>query len=128
MYGTKNGLVLDHDQDTLIRLPGKRLPSYAEKFVAPVALARQQLGNVLINLKSFLRSDFHMKSGMNFLIRSFYQAIIDNTPDPIPHEEILLTARIMDTIFAQLNSARGHAEKSSLIQATSIPLQPSVQS
>jgi hypothetical protein len=110
VYGTQNGLLLDHDQETLIRLPGTRLPSYAEKFVSPVALARQQLGNVLINLKTFLRSDFHMKSGMNFLIKSFYQAIIDNTPDPIPHKEILLTARVMDTIFTQLNSQRSPVE------------------
>lgn len=106
IYGTQNGLVLDHDQETLIRLPGRRLPSYSEMFVSPVTLSLQQIGNVLINLKTFLRSDFHMKSGMNFLIKSFYQAIIDNTPDPIPHREILLTARIMDTIFAQLNSSR----------------------
>jgi|SRR6185437_8745864 len=110
IYGTQNGLFLDHDQETLIRLPGRRLPSYAEMFVSPVELAQQQLGNVLINLKMFLRSDFHMKSGMGFLIKSFYRAIVDNTPDPIPHREILLTARIMDTIFAQLNSARSQGE------------------
>jgi predicted dehydrogenase len=104
IYGQKNGLLLDHDQETLIRLPGKRLTSYAEKFIPPVRIARQELGNVLTNVRTFLRSDFHMKSGMKYLIESFYRSIQAGAPDPIPHSEILLTARIMDTIFAQLNT------------------------
>jgi predicted dehydrogenase len=110
IYGTENGLVLDHDQETLIRLPGKRLPSYAEKIIPPVGIARQQLGNVLTNLRTLLRSDFHMKSGMKFLIESFYRSIQESAPDPIPHSEILLTTRIMDMIFDQLNVQRGHPD------------------
>jgi len=111
VYGSKNGLLLDHDQETLIRLPGKRLPSYAEKFIPPVMIARQHLGNVAINLRTFLRSDFHMKSGMKYLIESFYRSIEDGTPDPIPHREILLTTRIMDMIFNQVSPTpkRAHA-------------------
>ena len=109
IYGEKNGLLLDHDQETLIRLRGKRLPSYAEKFVPPFGIARQQLGNVLTNLRTFLRSDFHMKSGMKYLIESFYKSILENTPGPIRQEEILLTVRIMDQIFAQL---QGHESQS----------------
>src|SRR2546426_262027 len=41
VYGTKNGLILDQDEETLIKLPGARLPSYAEKFIPPVGTARQ---------------------------------------------------------------------------------------
>ena len=108
IYGGKNGLLLDHDQETLIRLRGNRLPSYAEKFISPVGIARQQLGNILTNLRTFLRSDFHMKSGMKYLIESFYRSILENTPEPIRYEEILLTARIMDEIFAQLGT-RGYS-------------------
>jgi predicted dehydrogenase len=110
IYGEKNGLLLDHDQETLIHMRGKRLPSYAEKFVPPLGIARQQLGNVLVNLRSFLRSDFHMKSGMKYLIESFYRSIQEGAPDPIPYSQILLTTRIMDTIFAQLNAQRQCAE------------------
>lgn len=106
IYGSKNGLLLDHDQETLIRLTGKRLPSYAEKFIPPVVMARQHLANVTTNLRTFLRSDFHMKSGMKYLIESFYHSIEKGTPDPIPHREILLTTRIMDIIFGQLKTRR----------------------
>jgi predicted dehydrogenase len=104
MYGSENGLILDHDDETLIKLRGGRYKSYAEKFVPPVQFAAQYVGNLRGNLSKFLARDFHMKSGMKFLIESFYQSIIEGTPLPISYREILLTARIMDEIFAQLNA------------------------
>jgi predicted dehydrogenase len=103
MYGPKNGLVLDQDQETLIRLRGAHYKSYAEKFVPPLVVAGQYLRNVTTNLQTFLGNDFHMKSGMKYLIESFYRSITEGTPLPIPYREILLVARIMDSIFAQLN-------------------------
>ncbi|MGA9505943.1 MAG: hypothetical protein WBV31_15985, partial [Terriglobales bacterium] len=109
LYGPKNGLLLDLHQETVIKLRGGRYKSYAEKFVPPVTLAGQYLVNLKTNLGSFLANDFHMKSGMKYLIESFYRSIRENTPLPISYREILLTARIMDDIFAQLNRepARG---------------------
>ena len=103
MYGTKNGLILDQNAETLVRLRGQRYTSYAEKFIPPVTFAREYMGNLATNLKTFLAMDFHMKSGMKFLIESFYRSIAEGAPDPIPQREILLTAKIMDAIFAQLN-------------------------
>ena len=43
-----------------------------------------------------------MKSGMKYLIESFYRSISEGDPLPIPYREILLTAKIMDEIFEQL--------------------------
>ncbi|PYM24369.1 MAG: gfo/Idh/MocA family oxidoreductase [Candidatus Rokuibacteriota bacterium] len=102
VYGPKNGLVLDQDQETLITLRGGRFKSYMEKFVPPVILAGQHLGNVITNGRTFLARDFHMKAGMKYLIEAFYRAIVRGTPVPIPYREILLTARIMDAIFDQI--------------------------
>jgi predicted dehydrogenase len=110
IYGDKNGLVLDQDQETLIRLRGKRFVSYAEKFIPPLSFGRQYLENLATNVRSFLARDFHMKSGMKYLIESFYRAIQEGAPDPIPHSEILLTTRIMDTIFAQLDVQRSQVQ------------------
>lgn len=108
IYGEQNGLVLDQDHETLIKLRGARFTSYAEKFVPPVLMARQYLQNVTTNLGTFLARDFHMKSGMKFLIESFYRSIVEDGPLPIPYHEIILTAKIMDSIFEQLhNRARG---------------------
>ena len=58
----------------------------------------------------FLAQDFHMKSGMKYLIESFYRSIVDGAPDPIPHSEIFLAGRIMDMIFAQLRAQQQHVE------------------
>jgi predicted dehydrogenase len=102
VYGPKNGLILDQDQETLIRLRGTRYKSYAEKFVPPLDAAKQNLGNVATNLETFLENDFHMKAGMKSLIESFYECIRQNSPPPIPYREISLTAKIMESIFKQL--------------------------
>jgi len=104
VYGDKNGLELDQDQETLIKLRGERYKSYAEKFIPPLQFAAQYLENFKINAGSFLGRDFHMKAGMKYLIESFYQSIVNDSPVPIPYREILLTARIMDAIFLQLKA------------------------
>jgi len=106
IYGSKNGLVLDHDQETLIRLHGARLKSYAEKFVPSLVAAAQYVGNFLKNMRIFMARDLHMKAGMKYLIESFYRSIAEDTPLPISYREILLTTRIMDSIFEQLDAKR----------------------
>ncbi len=114
IFGDKNGLELDQDQETVIKVRGERYKSYVEKFVPPLQYAAQYLKNFEVNAGSFLGRDFHMKAGMKYLIESFYQAIVNNSPVPIPYREIVLTAKIMDAIFLQLKEkAEGnpsHAE------------------
>lgn len=106
VFGPKNGLVLDQDHETVLRLRGTKFKSYADHFVPPLLFAKQHLGNLRVNLKSFLSRDFHMDSGMKYLIQSFYRSIRGEGPLPIPYREILLTARIMDAIFDQLKADR----------------------
>jgi predicted dehydrogenase len=107
IYGPRNGLLLDQDNETLIRLSGRRRKSYLEHFVSPVSLAKQYLGNTTGNLRRFLANDFHMQSGMKVLIEGLYESIRGNAPLPIPYAEILRTARIMDAIFAQTSLRPG---------------------
>jgi predicted dehydrogenase len=120
LYGPKNGLVMDHDHETLIKLRGSRYTSYGEKFVPPLNFARQYLKNWTTNMRTFRKKDFHMKSGMKFLTESFYRSITEGAPLPIPYREILLTAKIMDAIFVQLNQqdSQGQAEHQVPLHAT----------
>jgi len=104
LYGPRNGLIVDLHQETLIKLRGARYKSYAERFVPPVTMAGQYLGNLKTNLRTFLANDFHMKAGMKYLIESFYRSIVEDSPVPIPYREILLTTRIMEDIFIQLEA------------------------
>ena len=109
IYGPKNGLILDQDHELLIKIRGEKYKSYADKFIPPFVLAKQCVENLAINARLFLKKDFHMDSGMQYLIRSFYGSILENTPVPIPYREILLTARIMDCIFRRLGSSASPA-------------------
>ena len=106
LYGTKNGIFVDQDHETVIKLRGGRYSSYAQMFVPPMTFAGQHLGNLATNVRTFLRRDFHFKSGMKFLIESFYSSIREGTPLPITYREILLTATIMDRIFEQTTTGR----------------------
>jgi predicted dehydrogenase len=105
VYGSKNGLLLDEQQQTLIELRGTAFKSYLERFLPPVIFARQYLANAARNVRLFLTGDFHMESGKKELIAAFYRAIAAGTPVPIPYREILLTARLMDSIFEQVGKA-----------------------
>ncbi len=107
IYGPKNGLLLDQDNETLIQLKGAKYKSYAEHFLSPPVLAKQYVGNTSQNVRKFLANDFHPKAGMKYLIESFYRSITHDTPLPIPYREILLTSRIMDGIFEQIRATGG---------------------
>lgn len=117
IYGPKNGLIVDQDHEILTRLRGTKFKSYADKFIPPVSFAKQNIENFRSNLKLFLRRDFHLDSGMGYLIRSFYRSILEDGPVPIPYREIVLTAKIMDAIFDQLETAGSHA--GAVLQRTS---------
>jgi predicted dehydrogenase len=106
IYGTRNGLLLDEDQQTLIELRGINYKSYLEKFIPQLSNSHQYLGNAWRNMRLFLASDFHMDSGKKALFELFYHSIMYNTTVPISYREILLTSRIMDSIFEQINNRR----------------------
>jgi len=112
VYGTKNSLIVDDDNQTLIKIKGGKYKSYLNHFIPPCIYAKQYLANSIHNIQKFIKADFHMNYGMKHLIEKFYRSISDNAPLPITYKEILLTSRIMDSIFEQVtpiipNSTKG---------------------
>ncbi len=103
LYGPANGLVLDDDEHSVIKLCGARYKSYVEKVLPSVNFTAQYLANVGRNLRLFFQNDFHMKAGMKHLIEAFYDSIANDGSPPISYREIVLTCRIMDLVFAQLD-------------------------
>jgi len=104
VYGPKNGLLINEDQQWLIKLRGEKFKSYAEKFLPQAAFVKQYLGSFGRNARLFMARDFHTNSGKKYLIEDFYRSIREDAPVPIAYREILLTSRIMDAIFAQINN------------------------
>jgi predicted dehydrogenase len=106
IFGPKNGLLVDQDKETVLKLRGAAYKSYAEKFVPQLTFAKQYISNFNFNVRRFLGNDFHMKTGLKYLAESFYHSIEEGTPVPIPYREIVLTAYIMDKVFEQLEAQR----------------------
>jgi hypothetical protein len=104
--GPKNSLVADAGSGSLVRFENKSCKSYLTYFLPPFRLARQHFHNGWTNVADFMRGRLHQDSGMKELIERFYQSIRSQTAPPIPYREILLTARIMDEIFAQAYPAQ----------------------
>jgi predicted dehydrogenase len=102
VYGPKNSLIVDHYNQTVIKVRGSKFKSHLDRFIPPLIYAKQYLANSARNIGYFMRNDFHMKEGMRYLIQAFYRSVAEDAPLPISYREILLTSRIMDDIFEQI--------------------------
>jgi predicted dehydrogenase len=107
IFGHENGITIDEDRRTLIKLSGTGLKSYAEHFLQPMFYAGQYVGNSLRNVGRFMKNEFHMDDGKYRLFSLFYDSVLNGTPVPIPYREIILTSYIMDQIFAQVSPLTG---------------------
>jgi hypothetical protein len=55
---------------------------------------------------------------MKELIERFYNSVRSGSPPPIPYREIILTARIMDEIFAQIYAGKNSESRQKTIEST----------
>jgi predicted dehydrogenase len=106
LYGKKNSLIVDDEHQTVIKVEDKEYKSYVRYFIPPIGLAGQYIENVGRNVKRFLKRDFHLPNdaGLKTLIELFYRSVTQNEPLPISYKEILLTTRIMDAIFNNIQN------------------------
>jgi hypothetical protein len=88
--------------------------------------AREYLGNASRNVANFVRRRLYQDFGMKELIERFYNSIRRGDPLPIPYREIILTARIMDEIFAQIYAERIQSSIPTSPAAEGRPPQPSL--
>jgi predicted dehydrogenase len=102
IYGPRNSLVLDQNSSSLLRGDNRSYKSYLTFFVPGLQSARENIRNAWGNMRDFLGRKLYQDYGMTELIRQFYRSIKTSEPPPIPYREILLTAKIMDEIFAQI--------------------------
>ncbi len=117
--GPRNSILADSASGSLIRNEDRSDKSYLTFFVPPLRSAREHLRNAGRNVANFVGRKLYQDSGMTELIRRFYQSIRLSAPPPIPYREIILTARIMDEIFAQIypeSSIPKHEEAISLVK------------
>jgi predicted dehydrogenase len=107
IYGPAGSITADTTTGTVVRSPNRSYKSYLTYFIPPLNNAREQVRNASRNVVDFVRRRLYQDFGMKELIEGFYDAIRKGAPLPIPHREIVLTARIMDEIFGQIYGSSG---------------------
>jgi predicted dehydrogenase len=113
IYGPSGSLLADIITGSLIRNKNGTYKSYLTYFVPPLKEAREHLRTLGLNVTNFVRRRLYQDFGMKELIERFYNSIRKASEPPIPYREIILTARIMDEIFAQIYPERSKAPQPS---------------
>ncbi|HMC25690.1 MAG TPA: Gfo/Idh/MocA family oxidoreductase [Candidatus Udaeobacter sp.] len=111
VYGPSHSVTADIITGSLVRQRTRSYKSYLTYFVPPVKNAFEHLRNARLNMVNFLRRRLYQDFGMKELIERFYNSVGKGSPVPIPYREIILTARIMDEIFAQIHPNRNQASE-----------------
>lgn len=102
VYGTKGTAHADFVSRTVTIEPDASLPSAIGRVVPAFQHGARFLSQGAKNVARFAKSDFHFFSGLNRLIKSFYQSIENNGPPPIPYNDILRVSAWLDEIFRQV--------------------------
>lgn len=105
VYGTRNSLSVNFASQTVVLDDAPRLPGVIGRLIPPFQQAWQHAHAGLGNLSSFARSNFHYFAGLRRLLQLFYDAIRDGRPSPTPPDDLIRTARFMESIFRQLNGS-----------------------
>ena len=106
IYGPAGSLTADIITGSLVRGDNRSYKSYLTYFIPPLKNAREHLRNARFNVTNFARRRLYQDFGMKELIERFYNSVRLGSEPPIPYREIVLTARIMDEIFAQVYRGR----------------------
>jgi len=106
VYGPSGSVAADIITGSLVRNPSRSYKSYLTYFIPPLRNAREHSRNALRNIRDFLRRRLYQDFGMKELIERFYDSIRLGKPVPIAYQKVILTAKIMDEIFAQIYPSR----------------------
>ena len=106
VYGPANSITADIITGSLVRNTSRSYKSYLTYFIPPLRNAKEHFRNAQCNIANFLRRRLYQDFGMKELIERFYDSIRLGKPVPVPYREIILTAKIMDEIFAQIHPGR----------------------
>lgn len=106
VFGTRDTVELDYAARTLVRSARQEQPSAIGRLFPAFVQAGRFARCGMRNLGAFRRHEFHYFQCMRVLLERFYDAVEHGADDPVPHEEILRVATIIDGIVAALEERR----------------------
>lgn len=104
VYGTKNTAHVDYVARTVTLESSGSLPSAIGRLVPAFEMAARFARAGARNVGKFARSEFHFFSGLHYLIRAYYESILDDAPPPISARDIVRVSAMLDEIFRQLRA------------------------
>jgi len=102
LHGPKRSLLVDYTHQVVIPIQKRGYKSYLNQFIPPLLYSGKLMLGGFRNMRRFLMNEFHQDAGRRTLVRRFYASVQEDSPLPFKYEEIVCTARIMDSIFAQV--------------------------
>lgn len=102
VYGTESIIHVDFISRVVSVERGPSLPSAIGRLVAGFDQTLEHARSAVRNARRFAASEYHFFAGMNYLIRAFYDSILDGAPPPVSTRDMLRIAWMMDEIFAQI--------------------------
>jgi len=102
IFGPARSITVDVTSGSTLMRAGGSYKSYLTFLLPPLVSAREHLRNARRNAAQIFRQRLHQDSGLKELIERFYDGIQGKADVPIRYRDIMLTARIMDAIFAQI--------------------------
>ena len=111
IYGPSGSIIADIITGSVVRNTSRSYKSYLTYFIPPLRNASEHFRNAGRNVTNFLRRRLYQDFGMKELIERFYDSIRLGKTVPVPYREIILTAKIMDEIFAQIYPSRTTDDK-----------------
>ena len=106
VHGPKNSITVDLASGSTVAHRGRSFKSYLTYLLPSLVAARAHLGIAWKNLLGIARREIYQDAGMKELIERFHAAAMGGGEPPVPYREVLLTARLMDTVFEQIGVER----------------------
>lgn len=104
LFGPANSITVDLNSGSVIVHRGRSYKSYLTYLLPSLVASRQHMAMAWRNFVGILKKEIYQDAGMKALIERFHTAIESAGPPPIPYREVMLTARIMDEIFARMRT------------------------
>jgi predicted dehydrogenase len=106
VFGSKNTVHLDFVGGCITFETSPSLPAALGRLSCAFDQAKQYLIQGASNVIRFAKSEYQYFAGLNFLMSSFYDSIIENRPVPISYAYILRVCRLMDEVFLQMRDTQ----------------------
>jgi predicted dehydrogenase len=101
VFGTNGSLSLDFTSGILCANRGPRVRGVIGSLLSGYSDALRRFTYVNTNATRLTKGQFGYFSGLQFLFRSFYQSIRQDSPPPIPYDLIFRVSNLMDRVFSQ---------------------------